>query len=1026
MNPAFHDNAAEPTPDANAATTSDTASDLTPESAAPNLTAASADTTDGATANLNRSELPKAYDPKQVEGKWYAVWKESGVFHAEPDPNKTPYCITIPPPNITGSLHMGHALNNSVLDTMTRWHRMRGFAALCLPGTDHAGIATQNVVERNLAKEGISRHDLGREAFIEKCWEWREQYGTRIYYQFEKLGCSYDWERVRFTMDPSYVDAIMEEFGRWFERGLIYRGTRVVNWDVKFQSAVSDIEVETKEVKGKLYHFRYPFADGSGHITIATTRPETLLGDAAVAANPNDERYQPLFGKMLKLPLTDREIPLIADEYAKPEFGSGAVKVTPAHDLNDYEAGLRHNLPQLIVIGKEGNMTALAGPDYEGLDRFEARKKVVADLEALGLVEKIEDYTIQQPISERSKEVIEPLLSEQWFVDMKPLAKPAIDVVKQGKIRFIPERYEGIYLYWMENIRDWCISRQLWWGHRIPVWWTEEEEGEIGRGGEGETTNQNMDVETSGSGSENASLSPPLPISPSVRSFGTRRYTFARTRTEAEAKLGTANCWQDEDVLDTWFSSALWPHATLGWPQNTADLNYFYPTNLLSTAQEILYLWVARMIMTGLDFVGDIPFRDVYIHATVLDEQGRRMSKSLGNGIDPIDLIDKYGADATRFSLLQQAGKNQDIKFSEQRADIAGNFCNKLWNASRFVLMNLDAQTTGELPAPEERASADRWILSSLRDTILAVNEKLSTYDMDEAARALYEFFWNDFCDWYVEMAKPRLRAEGTTRQNAQNMLAYVLETTLRLLHPMIPFITEEIWQALPQNKEGEIGRGGEGETKSSQNLTVETSRLDSENASLSPPLPISPSICLAHYPEAKDTEGWQDAGACQTIAYTIAATRAIRNMRAELGIAPSVRLTAAIVASQSGAETALRENGDLIVDLARLDATPSLLSAAPSPENGQPGKWIGTPTEGMEVFLEIGDALDMDKERARFHKEMEAVRKEITKSKAKLENANFRERANPAIVKEERKRLDDWMEKEGRLMRIFFLLDVT
>ena len=962
--------------------------------------------------DTGRAELPKAYDPKQIEGKWYAAWKDSGVFHAEPDLNKPPYCITIPPPNITGSLHMGHALNNSVLDTMTRWHRMRGFAALCLPGTDHAGIATQNVVERELAKEGISRHDLGREKFIEKCWEWREQYGTRIYFQFEKLGCSYDWERVRFTMDPSYVEAIMEEFGRWFERGLIYRGMRVVNWDVKFQSAVSDIEVETREVKGKLYHFRYPFADGSGHITIATTRPETLLGDAAVAANPNDERYQPLFGKMLKLPLTEREIPLIADEYAKPEFGSGAVKVTPAHDLNDYEAGLRHNLPQLVVIGKQGEMTALAGPNYEGLDRFEARKKVLADMEELGLVEKIEDYTIQQPISERSKEVIEPLLSEQWFVDMKPLAAPAIDVVKQGKIRFIPERHEGIYLHWMENIRDWCISRQLWWGHRIPVWWTEEEDKEIGRGGEGETQlNQNMALETSRTSNEDISLSPPLLVSPSVRSFGGRRYTFARTREEAEGKLGTANCWQDEDVLDTWFSSALWPFATLGWPQNTADLQYFYPTNLLSTAQEILYLWVARMIMTGLDFVGDIPFQDVYIHATVLDEQGRRMSKSLGNGIDPIDLIDKYGADATRFSLLQQAGKNQDIKYSEQRTDIAGNFCNKLWNASRFVLMNLDENTTGELPELAGRTSADNWILSSLRDTILAVNEKLSAYDMDDATRVLYEFFWNDFCDWYVEMAKPRLRAEGQTRQVAQNMLAFVLETTLRLLHPLIPFITEEIWQALPQHQEGEIGR--QGDKEKIQGTEGEASFLQ---GSLSPPLPISPSICLAPYPEAKDADGWQDAGACQTIAYTIAATRAIRNMRAELGIAPGVRLTAAIVASQTGAEAALRENGDLIVDLARLGATPLLLPHAPSLENGQPGKWIETPTEGMEVFLEIGDALDMDKERARIRKELEAVGKEIEKAQAKLGNANFVDRANPTIVEEERKRLAGWQDKRDKL----------
>jgi valyl-tRNA synthetase len=841
-----------------------------------------------------RQVLARAYEPKEVEAKWYRYWKESGFFHAEPDPNLPPYCITIPPPNITGSLHMGHALNNTVLDAMTRWHRMRGYCTLCLPGTDHAGIATQNVVERELAKEGLTRHDLGRERFIERCWQWREQYGTRIYYQFEKLGCSYDWERVRFTLDPSYVDAIMEEFRSWYERGLIYRGTRVVNWDVKFQSAVSDIEVEMQERKGKLYHFRYPFADGSGHITIATTRPETLLGDAAVAANPADERYQPLFGQLLRLPLTDREIPLIADDYARPEFGSGAVKVTPAHDLNDFECGVRHNLPQIVVIGKDGAMTPAAGPNYAGLDRYEARKKVVADMETLGLLEKIEDYTITTPISERSKEVIEPLLSEQWFVDMKPLAQPAIDAVKQGLVRFVPPRYEQIYLHWMENIRDWCISRQLWWGHRIPVWWTEEE------------------------------------------GTGVRRHAFARTRAEAVAALGTENCWQDEDVLDTWFSSALWPHATLGWPQNTADLEYFYPTNLLSTAQEILYLWVARMIMTGLDFVkrpaaqtptvdglpeadgatrAIIPFREVYVHATVLDEKGERMSKSKGNGIDPIDLIDNYGADATRFSLMQQAGKNQDIRYSEERTNIAGNFCNKLWNASRFVLMNLDDATTGELPPQEQRTLPDRWILSRLNETIRATNAALTTYDMDDATRALYQFFWNDFCDWYVEMAKVPLRSDNATeKSNAQNMLAYVLETTLRLLHPIIPFITEEIWQSLIVNREqGVRSSGGSG-------------------------VSLLPSICLVPYPEP--VAEWQDAGAESGMELTIEATRALRNLRAELGITPGVRLKAAFRAEGEHARGALATNAELIANLARL-ASLELAAAAPAADSG---KWIATP----------------------------------------------------------------------------------
>ncbi len=897
-----------------------------------------------------RPELAKAYDPKLVEEKWYSLWKERGYFHAEPDPNKKPYCITIPPPNITGSLHMGHALNNSILDTMTRWHRMRGFSALCLPGTDHAGIATQNVVERTLAAEGLTRHDLGREKFIERCWEWREQYGTRIYYQFEKMGCSYDWERVRFTLDESYVDAIMEEFRSWYERGLIYRGTRVVNWDVKFQSAVSDIEVEMQERKGKLYHFRYPFADGSGYITIATTRPETLLGDAAVAANPTDERYQPFFGKMLSLPLTDREIPLIADDYAKPEFGSGAVKVTPAHDLNDFECGQRHNLPQHIVIGKDGSMTPLAGPDYEGMDRFAARKKVVADMEALGLVEKIEDYTIQTPISERSKEVIEPLLSEQWFVDMKPLAAPAIEIVQQDKIHFVPDRYKDMYLRWMENIRPWCISRQLWWGHRIPVWWTD---------------------------------------TPAENGATSRRHAFARTKEQAEAALGTPDCWQDEDVLDTWFSSALWPHATLGWPQNTADLAYFYPTNLLSTAQEILYLWVSRMIMTGLDFVkrtdapdadsliaadgsrSILPFRDVYVHATVLDEKGERMSKSKGNGIDPIDLIEKYGADATRFSLLQQAGKNQDIKYSEQRTDLAGNFCNKLWNASRFVLMNLDAATTGELPAQELRTVPDRWILSRLDATIQQVNGSLATYDMDDASRALYTFFWDDFCDWYVEMAKPRLRGTDAEKAVAQNMLAFVLETTLRLLHPMIPFITEEIWQSLPH--QGDC-------------------------------------LIIASYPT--ETSGWADAEAEAAMSLTIATTRSIRNMKMELNIPPGTRLTAAALPGDASAHASLTANAELIASLARLE----VLNLVATPPGAETGKWIATPVVGAEIYLEIGDALDIGKETERIEKELAAVVKQIERSQNQLNNPNFVERAAPERVAEERQRLAEWEAKQESL----------
>lgn len=891
----------------------------------------------------------RGYEPQAIEPKWYARWKQSGFFHTLPDHTRKPFCITIPPPNITGSLHIGHALNNTILDVMTRWKRMNGYAVLCLPGTDHAGIATQNVVERELAKEGVTRQELGREKFIQRCFQWRKQYGKRIYYQFEKLGCSFDWERVRFTLDDSYVDAIMEQFRSWYERGLIYRGTRVVNWDVKFQSAISDIEVVTEERQGKLYHFRYPFADNDGYITIATTRPETMLGDAAVAANPDDERYKPLFGRMLKLPLTDREIPLISDEYAKQEFGSGAVKVTPAHDLNDFECGIRHNLPQRVVIGKDGRMTLEAGQDFAGLDRYEAREKVIVQMMNLGLLEKIEEYTIQIPVSDRSGEVIEPLLSEQWFVNMKSLAEPAIQAVKQGKIRFFPERYSDIYLRWMENIRDWCISRQLWWGHRIPIW-RELKEGEA-------------------------------------------MHAFARTREEAVLALGTENVEQDEDVLDTWFSSALWPQATLGWPNATDDLEYFYPTDLLSTAQEILYLWVARMIMTGLDFIhrsadqtieedglllkdgktrAIIPFREVYIHATVLDENGERMSKSKGNGIDPIELIERYGADATRFSLLQQAGKNQDIRYSSQRTETAAAFCNKLWNAGRFVIMNMDDQTNGKLPPKERWTQEDRWIISRFQETASSVNSTLKIYEMDDAMRAIYQFFWNDFCDWYLEMSKVRLRSEDIQEQNdIRNLLAYILESLLRLMHPMMPFITEELWQTVPHK----------GET-----------------------------ICLSSYPQGDDA--LLDKPASETVEQVIDVVRTIRSLRKEGGLAPGNRPAAGAICTDTASRTALESSSALIIHLARL----SSFRIYNQSDSGLESR-LSSPVKGGEAFLEIGDTIDIEKELSRISAELEAVLKQISRSEGMLNNAAFVERAREEVVEKERKTLAEWQEKRQLLI---------
>jgi valyl-tRNA synthetase len=904
-------------------------------------------------------ELAKAYDPKLVEDKWYETWTRLDTFKATPGEG-TPYCITIPPPNITGSLHMGHALNHSILDTYTRWHRMRGFNALCLPGTDHASIATQNVVEREIAKEGLTRHDLGREKFLERCWEWREEYGNRIVMQLKKLGCSYDWSRLRFTLDESYVEAIYKVFIEWWERGLIYRGARVVNWCPRCQSAISDIEVASEMRSGKLYHFRYPFVDanesplpsgeranvnqeaplspnvGEGpgvraHIVIATTRPETLLGDSAVAANPEDPRYQTLFGRLLRLPLTDRQIPLIADEYAKIEFGSGAVKVTPAHDLDDFECGLRHHLPQHVIIAEDGTMSAEAG-DYAGMDRFEARKKIVEDMEALGLVEKIEDYTINTPLCDRCKTVLEPLLSEQWFVKQDELARPAIDAVEDGRIQIVPERYKRIYLEWMTKIQPWCISRQLWWGHRIPVWWTHDRKQNVA----------------------------------------------AHSAEDAAAKLAIPadQLHQDEDVLDTWFSSALWPHATLGWPQETEDLKFWYPTNLLSTAQEILFLWVARMIMTGLDFKGEIPFSDVYVHATVLDAKGERMSKSKGNGIDPLDLIDQFGADATRFSLLQQAGMNQDIRFSEDRVKLAGQFCNKLWNASRFVLLSLAVEGEGEnvdVEAHDVGANnysplpggtvVDRWIISRLQRTIATVNEKLATYDMDDAMRAIYSFLWDDFCDWYLEMAKSRLRENDPA---VKQTLAHVLDSTLRLLHPMMPYITEEIWQAL-----NSTGMGEDADTE-----------LQHRNASLS----------FAAYPEFDSAQ--IDEEAETQIDLLMNAVRAFRNLRAEGGLPPGQKLLGAAVSQDRKLGLALTDNNDLICNLARLTD----LQMHDSPPSGE-GTWVSTPVTGGELFLEIGSTLDIPKERERINKEIAKAEADIAGLSGRLSNPQFVERAPAAVI---------------------------
>ena len=866
------------------------------------------------------TELSKAYEPHSVEEKWYAIWNSHGYFRPSGEGPK--YCITIPPPNVTGSLHIGHALCYSIQDVLIRWKRMQGYDTLCVPGTDHAGIATQNVLEKQLKKEGLTRHDLGREKFVERTWQWVHEYGGVILSQLQRLGCSFDWDRSRFTMDEGYIDAVMECFVRWWEEGLIYRGKRVINWCPRCLTAISDIEVKHEDRAGKLYHLRYPFQDGSGLVVVATTRPETMLGDTAVVANPSDERYKDLFGKTLILPLVGREIPLLADEYAKSEFGSGAVKVTPAHDVNDFEVGMRHNLTKIIVIDEHGRMTADAGERYAGLDRYEARERVLQDLDAQSLIEKIEDYVLPEASCDRCHTVIEPLLSEQWFVRMKELAQPAIDVVKQGRVKFVPDRYERIYLDWMENIRDWTISRQLWWGHRIPVWTTEDGE-----------------------------------------------YIVARSETEAIEKAAGKTIKQDEDVLDTWFSSGLWPQAVLGWPKETADLARYYPTSVLTTARDIIYLWVSRMIMSGLHFMREIPFDDVYIYATVLDEQGRRQSKSLGTGVDPLDVIKLYGADALRFSLLVRAARGQDIRFAkiekdrQPQVEEARNFANKIWNASRFVLMNVGDGAGIEARWIPSEALADRWILAELNSTIEEVTSALDEYRMNEAAGTMYHFFWDSFCDWYIELTKASVASREVTDEviAARCRIVYVLETSLRLLHPLMPHITEEIWQQLPH--EGE-------------------------------------SIMLATWPQGDPARDDKTArGQMETL---IALITKVRNIRSEMNIPPQSRLKLYVATADPQTCDLVNENSDQIKRLARIE---EIIISDSLPLLEAPARDI---VAGMEIAVPLGGLIDFDKERERVVKEMTKKENEARGLASRLDNVSFMERAPREVVQEARGRHDE------------------
>ena len=868
--------------------------------------------------------MKKTYDPKEVEQKWYQYWEENGFFHAEADENRQPFSVVIPPPNVTGQLHMGHALDNTYQDILVRWRRMQGYNTVWVPGTDHAGIATQARVEDHIREtEGKTRHDLGREEFLKRTWAWKEEYGRTILNQLKRLGSSLDWERERFTMDEGCSRAVREVFVRLFEKGWIYQGNYSVNWCPVCSTTLSDIEVEHEDEAGKLYHIRYPLADGSGYVEVATTRPETMLGDTAVAVNPADERYQTVVGKTAIVPLVDREVPVIADDYVDMEFGTGVVKITPAHDPNDFEIGLRHNLPQVQVIGRDAAMTQEAGR-YAGLDRYEARRRVVADLQELGLLVKIEDHQHAVGQCYRCHTVVEPLVSRQWFVKMDELAKPAIAAVENGEIRFIPERFSKHYLHWMRNLRDWCISRQLWWGHRIPVWYCDQ------------------------CGEVFASVDEP----------------------KACRKCGSENIRQDPDVLDTWFSSALWPFSTLGWPDETKDLKHFYPTSVLVTGFDIIFFWVARMIVMGYEFMGERPFKEVFIHGLVRDALGRKMSKSLGNGVDPLDAIDEYGADALRFNLVIGVAPGNDMRYIPEKVEAYRNFANKIWNAARFALMNLEdfdsrKQNLGSL----DLIIPDYWILSRYEFTAKEVTRFLERYDVGEAARVLYDFIWSELCDWYIELIKPRLYGKdgAETRYAAQYVLWYVLKGTLELLHPFMPFITEEIWQNLPHD----------GQT-----------------------------IMLAPWPQPA---GLSSPSHERIMTTAMAVITQIRTMRSEKNVQPGRRITAICQADTEGLERLAAMQGD-IMNLAGLE---KLILEEPG---RTPEKCLSAVVEGINIFLPLAELVDLAEEAARIQKELEQARRELQRAEKNLQNEGFIGKAPQDVVEREKEKAELYRAQVARL----------
>ncbi|QPJ63903.1 MAG: valine--tRNA ligase [Candidatus Nitrohelix vancouverensis] len=868
-------------------------------------------------------ELEKQYDPHQAEDHWSRYWEENGYYRADAEQAGPPYSIVIPPPNITGSLHIGHAFNNTLQDILTRWKRMLGFNALWQPGTDHAGIATQNVVERQLRAEGTDRQTLGRDAFIERIWTWRKESGGTIERQLRKLGASLDWERNRFTMDDGLSKAVREVFVSLYEEGLIYKGDYIINWCPRCHTALSDLEVEHQEKLGALYEIRYPVKGSDEHLIIATTRPETLLGDTAVAINPEDERHTGMKGKTLILPLLNREIPIIEDAYVDLAFGTGALKVTPAHDPNDFELGRRHQLESINVLTPDAAMNENAGA-YQGLDRFDCRKKIVEDLQEQGLLVSVEDHMHSVGHCYRCKTVVEPYLSKQWFVRAKPLAEPAIQAVRDGSIEIIPKFWENTYFEWMENIRDWCISRQIWWGHQIPAWFCSDCD----------------------------------------------KMTVSREDPEQCEHCGSKQIERESDVLDTWFSSALWPFSTLGWPEKTKSLETYYPTSLLCTGFDILFFWVARMVMMGLKFMGEVPFKQVYIHALVRDAEGQKMSKTKGNVIDPLAIMSEYGTDALRFTLAAFAAQGRDVKLAEDRIEGYRNFCNKIWNASRFIFMNLEdySGTTRDLKSAT-LATEDRWILSRLNAASKEINQALDNFKFNEAAMALYKFIWHEFCDWYIELSKPRLFKTGDEKKSAQEILLHVLESSLRLMHPFMPFISEEIWQKLP-------GSSG--------------------------------SIMKASYPTYD--EAFSDEAAEKEMELFMNVVAGVRNIRGEMNINPGLKLRILIKTGDAWALDALQKHGDAICKLARLETLEC------GPEIVKPKGAASSVVDGMDLFAPLEGVIDFADEKKRVEKELKKIQKEWELLDKKLSNPNFVDKAPAEVVAKDTQRKDDLAEKRERL----------